>query len=215
MLGESANAGCARVAGGPSLARAKIGVCIPLGSPWVVAEWALSLRRLKLSPNSEWFFHRGPLPVDKARTRLVGEALGRGCDFIFFLDSDVVVQQDAVLRLLALRYPITSAMIPDKGGRAGAWREGQSVWIERGAAIMDEAVLGACLIDARVFEKVEKPWFVYEFEGGLDNKPSEDMYFFRKCAKFGLKPLVDGDVKGRHIFVGAMTEPTKIEHLAV
>ena len=201
------------------MARAKVGVCIPLGSPFVTAEWSLALRRLKLPPGSHLFFDRSHMPIDRVRNNLVEEVLKEKCTYIMFLDSDIILEPDSVLKLLWHRFPITSGVYPDRGGRGNAWKDGKNYWIDKGSVIVDECGMGCALIDSRVFEKVPyKPhgWFTYEYDRlHAPNAASEDLAFCRKVAKYGFKPLVVGDIKGRHVFTGAMTSPEKIEHLAI
>ena len=194
----------------------RLGVLIPLNTPFVTCEWALNLRRLRLPPRTEFWTFRSPVPIDKARTRLVRDALDHGCTEIWFIDSDVVVPPNAYELLHQHRYPIASGVYVDKGGRGNAWKDGKNYWVEKGAIVVDEVGLGCCLIDCRVFKQIpENGWFIYEYDGTDESKPSEDIHFCRVAKKYGFGVLVVGGVKCRHVFTGAMTEPTKIEHLVV
>ena len=193
----------------------KLGVLIPLHTPFVTAEWALSIRRLRVPKNTLWSFYRGPLPIDKARTALVKDALENECTHVLFLDSDVIPEPDAVETLLKYRYPITSGLYPDKGGRSNAWINRQNKWIEKGSMVVDEVGLGFCLIDTRVFKKIHPPWFVYLYNGGSEDAPSEDIFFCRLAKAFNFGVLVVGEVKCRHVGTFAMTSPDKCEHLRI
>ena len=178
MPGENTSAGSASTAGGLSLARVKIGVCIPLSNPWVACEWALAFRRLKLPPGSHLFFDRSHMPIDRVRNNLVEEALKEGCTHVLFLDSDIILEPDSVLRLLWHRFPIVSGVYPDRGGRGNAWKDGKNCWVEKGSIIVDECGMGCCLIDSRVFERVPAPWLSYDYDSlHAPEAPSEDISF--------------------------------------
>jgi len=157
------------------------------------------------------------MPIDRTRNNLVEEALKEGCTYVFFLDSDIILEPDSVLKLLSYRFPITSGVYPDRGGRGNAWKDGKNYWIEKGAMVVDECGMGCCLVDSRVFEKVPYPWFTYDYDRlRAPNAPSEDIAFCRKAASaHGFKPLVVGEVRARHSFTGALVSPKRIEHLAI
>ncbi|MHC1624465.1 MAG: hypothetical protein ACXQS2_00410, partial [Methermicoccaceae archaeon] len=61
---------------------------------------------------------------------------------------------------------------------------------------VDAVGLGFCLIDARVFDRIEYPWFEYivDVVDGRKREISEDFNFFLKTIEKGFKVLVDGGV---------------------
>lgn len=70
--------------------------------------WALGLRRLRLN-GPEPVGYTG-MPYDHARNAAAMNALESGCDYLFFLDSDVVPPPDAVERLVARNVPVVSGV---------------------------------------------------------------------------------------------------------
>jgi hypothetical protein len=70
--------------------------------------WAINLRRLRI-PGPE---PRGicALPFDHARNEAVRHFLSTDCEYLFFLDSDVLPPADAVERLLRWNRPFITGM---------------------------------------------------------------------------------------------------------
>jgi len=200
-------------------------VCIPLKDPFVTVEWAISFNDILLPSPYHVLFRRGPLPIDKARNELVEEALKLNSRYILFWDSDVIVQKDAVYRLLSHHYPVTSILYPDKPGRACVFQfvDGtpQPVSWEQvyGRVVFADAVgFGMVLIDARVFKLMKEkgiwPPFKYEYSPTLNpDGKSEDQAFCAELKELGFSVLVDGRVVGHHVFTGKMVSDKQITHL--
>lgn len=76
--------------------------------------------------------------------------------------------------------------------------------------------ISCCLINKRVFEKLEKPWFSSKFmfrergkkngkivwevqEKMYDDNINEDVFFSRKCLEAGIKVKIIPNVKSKHM----------------
>lgn len=149
-----------------------------------------------------------PIAVD--RNDMVEAALEAGCTHVFWLDSDHICEGD-VNEALQILYqwdePIVTGLYRAKkqGGLYpyNIWKklkgqEGYSpvqAWTEGTTSFqVDVAGIGNTLIKREVFEKVPKPWFKWD-----KPTPSEDFYFFEKCAEHGFKVIVCTLVKFSHI----------------
>jgi len=202
----------------------KIAVCVPVGTPFVTMEWAWSIRQLQV-PNAEWFFSRSHEPIDQVRENMAEEALEIDPDYLFFLDQDTIPPANAVKVMLQYRQPVVSALYPDKSERWNAWveKDGDIVNIKelmdpRGRLLtVDYTGFGCMLIDARVFERLSKPWFEYEYDRRKNPDGfSEDQYFCNKIQKeLGFEVLLEGKILCRHRFTGALQSPKEITHLGV
>jgi GT2 family glycosyltransferase len=154
--------------------------------------------------------------VTVARNAIAKIALDMGADYLFWLDSDLVLEpnqniNDILKIFLNFNVPIVSAVYLAKtaqGFTPCIWikAEGESAWAAKGYApaaaapganwiSVDVAGIGFCLIRREVFEKVPKPWFHWD----TPDEPSEDFFFFEKAKKFGYEVKVYTDIKLSHI----------------
>jgi len=103
---------------GPVPARpGSIAIMIPHGGE-VTSEWALKLRDLALPVGTQIFMSRG-MPIDVTRDSMVKSALDQGFEWIFFLDSDVIIPRDGLEKLLSHRQPLMCGMY--KAKKPGGW----------------------------------------------------------------------------------------------
>lgn len=178
--------------------RKAVAVCIP-HTGTVTSEWCWRFRHLQLPPSSVVLWSRGS-PIDVCRNDLVKDALNSGFEWIFFLDSDILVDSDVVYKLMANNLPICAGLYRAKkkeGFCYAAWlkvKDGYAPIAEwQGTLIpVDVTGLGCCLIHSEVFRRVEPPWFKWE---GI----SEDFYFFEKAKKHGYQCMIDTTVKCAHV----------------
>ena len=198
----------------------KIAVAIPYNSKWE-PEWVeRTYRHLRCTPLN-WcvkmvFFSKVPsLPV--ARDTLVNQALQSGCDYIFFLDTDILFEspQDPNDALNIL-YQCMNKDKLDKDAKivSGLYRAKQkqgfnyAMWMranEKGFTPIqkwngnwlniDVTGLGCCLIDMAVFRNIPKPWFYWEVQDSI----SEDFYFFQLAKKHGYSTHIFTDVQLSHL----------------
>lgn len=72
---------------------------------------------------------------------------------------------------------------------------------------------GAILIAREVFEKLEWPWFAYEYPK-QGHYPTEDVYFSKKCNAAGIDLWVDTTISCPHLTDSYITKQTHDDYIA-
>lgn len=156
------------------------------------------------------------IPIDLARNKIVNSARRHNCDYIFFIDSDVLVEQGQLEKLLSNDKDIVSGIyyqkrppyyqLPRKKVTENLYvpleLEGNEL-IE-----IDGTGMGCVLIKMNVFEKIHHPWFEFKYYK-IDERwdqLSEDLYFCQKLQSTGIKIYCDPTIQCSHI--GTIVYPT-------
>ena len=194
----------------------KLFIGIPY-SGFTTVEWAIALRLLEIPCPYLISIVKG-YPIHVAREELVKDAKQAKASHLFFLDTDVIPPKDAIKKLAAHEFPVISLLYPSKRGEWCCYMQdgnGNYVSIDahKKVGFVDAVGLGACLIDMRVFDRIEPPYFGWTYTS--DGGKSEDIIFCEKLRKAGFNILVDGGVVAKHVFVGSMISPKKIKTLMV
>lgn len=79
----------------------------------VSIDWALAFASLQKPPQHDEMRITG-LPWGEGRTQAAYECLNRGYQWLYFLDSDCIPPPDCLMKLLAYRLPIVSALYHQK-----------------------------------------------------------------------------------------------------
>lgn len=184
--------------------------------------WAIHLRKMPL-PVGTHVLARTDYSVAVNRNALVRWALAvPDLTHILWWDDDIWPPLDAVPTLFGYGEPIVSGVYRDKQRRSvlANFRETpEGLRIDRveppgpGQHVrVDMTGLGFCLMDLRLFRRLDPPWFEYAEDLG------EDAYFFRRVNQaLGLRPLASGDVACRHeqpalIATDGTVEPVAVAH---
>jgi len=157
-------------------------------------------------PGTSYLESRG-LSLTTNRTKLVEMALKTDATHFFFLDDDVMPPPDIIPALLATGQPLACGLYMAKKSKdtrgLAAWMHVNggyaSIDLKQEAryAQVDVTGLGCVMIHRSIFEKLSKPWFVWEPDG-----VSEDFFFFEKVAKeLDVKPMADMTMHCLHIGV--------------
>lgn len=195
-----------------------------------IFEWAVGLRVLQPPAPFSIITNKG-LPIDRARCDLVEQAQRMNASHIFFLDSDVILPPDGLQRLWAHKLPIVCGIYGSKHEAPGVWIEQAKSGQARYAAVAREHLesiqhpylfhhpdmvvgAGCCLIDMRVFNRLEKPYFEWT-QGRVQDGVSEDFYFFEKARKAGIPIHVDVSVKCKHLDLSSLDWGGKRERLVI
>jgi hypothetical protein len=194
----------------------------------VSSEWCLKLKDLQMPAGSQLFMSRG-MPIDVTRESMVDTALKAGFEWIFFLDSDVILPDKALETLFSHKIPLINGIYKAKKPGGFWW----AAWMRTKAPTGSEAFApieswtgrliqvdvigtGCMLIHRSVFEKIREkypdlPFFLWAKERSpkvLDklNLPdpmmrevSEDFYFCLLAKLSGFPIVVDTEVKCGHI----------------
>lgn len=121
----------------------------------VSTRFCASLIRLDVPDNTIWTFIEN-YPIDIARNLAVSQALAYKCQYLFFIDDDIVLKEDTLMRLLDLKLPIVSGLYYNKTRYEPVARiNNESISVEKNALIQVEEIgLGICLIECRLFERL-------------------------------------------------------------
>lgn len=188
----------------------------------VTGDWCAAWKNLKLPEANKWMRLMG-LPFGEARTTAAYHLLQDGMEWLWFLDADVLVPPDTVLRFINYRLPIVSALYPQRypvfdGMKAvykpcmfmeGRDGQGNSVTVDVPAFQYGQvlevayAPAGAMLIHRSVFEKLLASGIKDFFEWTMrpitnPHGRSEDFNFCEKVRKLGYKIIVDTGVQASH-----------------
>lgn len=154
--------------------------------------------------------------VDQARNWVVDQFMASDCEWFLSVDTDIILPELVIQRLLARRQKLIGALIyvaadpifpqvydkiADFGfGGAGQYMVNES-W-EPGSLVKADATGAGCLLIHRdVFDKITgEPafrWFQHEFEG--THMFGEDFTFCRRARSAGFQLYIDTAVKAGHI----------------
>ena len=181
--------------------------CIDWGIAMGTITWPANLNRVVLCT-------KGNNDIGQAREVLAETAISHGCRYLFFLDDDVVVPSDCLLKLTSL----LNQNMPDIG-KVGAvtgiyttkdaassphvyfkMGEGAS-WHWKVGTTFEVANCGAgcLLIDLDTLKKLPKPWFKFTAEPNC--MIGEDIHFCELLRTHGYKLLAHGGVLCKHYSV--------------
>ena len=174
-------------------------------------QWAVCFKTLQPPVPFTIVANRG-LPIDRARCDLVAKAREMKVSHIFFLDSDVCVPADGLIRLYNWRLPIVCGVYGSKHQAPGVWCEQSKSGAGRYAPVLPQILeatplfthpdivvgAGCCLIDMKVFDRIEESFFLWT-QGRDPEGVSEDFYFFEKVRKAGIPIHVDTQVRCEHL----------------
>lgn len=157
--------------------------------------------------------------LPQVRNTMVEQALMAKCDYLFFIDSDVIFEKDnysCLKKLYEVQKPIVSGIYRAKkhdGFSLAAWLahtdhekkviefkpvDPKYLEDETNICQVDLVGMGCCLINMDVFRNTPQPWFHWD----TNKEHSEDFYFCMKAAKhLGEEyfPWVHMGVKASHI----------------
>jgi len=175
---------------------------------------ALTMKNLIIPLNYVWHCTSG-YPWDISREHLVRKALEDNVDYVFFLDTDVVPPQDALVQLLGWKLPIVSGLYWSKARVPCAYKfhpDRDHVkaidppFRERFMEV-DAVGNGCLLIDTRVFKKIPQPWFKWDMlpwtPPGEPSGHSEDINFCLKAKEHGFQIYLDTAVRCKHLLEGS------------
>ncbi|NLB80942.1 MAG: hypothetical protein GX800_04885 [Clostridiaceae bacterium] len=137
--------------------------------------------------------------VDTSRNMIVKEAIEQKADYILWVDSDMILPEDALIRLLSHNKDIVTGAYAFKDIKSqdliafkigGGQMEFSSI---NGLTEVGAIGFGCCLTKTEIFDKIEFPYFVFGEDFG------EDIYFCKKARAAGFKIYIDPDVKCGHI----------------
>jgi hypothetical protein len=183
------------------MAKPKVGVVVPSGDH-VHSKFMVSLVSM-----FQYSLDKFDLVIINPRSSLIGTgrqmgvdiAVRRGCEYILFLDSDMVFPYNILERLYERGKAVVGASYV-KRLLPTSWNHQELAGtpdLGSGLREVSRLPLGATLIDLSVFEYWEKPYFRCEYpqegpEAGMER--GEDYYFCDQVKKGGDKVYLDADL---------------------
>jgi hypothetical protein len=150
--------------------------------------------------------------LSEARNILVRQVLAHNtpCTHVLFVDSDMLIPENTVERLLHRRKSIVSALyfmrraphlpVAIKTDQARDSNEPAAFYIDypEGLSTVASAGLGCCLIETQVLKDIaakykDDKWFSFEQNEG------EDIFFCKRARSVGHTVYLDADVKCGHL----------------
>lgn len=142
----------------------------------------------------------------KARNDIAKRALEGAFDYVLMVDSDVVIPDDTLEKMMEFPADICLGVYPRKNGshEAELFKPGTFSFEERFklSELTEPRIkikgggLGCALVNTRVFKQLPYPWFVYEcYDNGVIL--SEDLYFCMMAEDFTIE--ADTRVRCGHI----------------
>jgi glycosyltransferase involved in cell wall biosynthesis len=201
----------------------KIAILVP-ETGMVQMDWALQIADIK-KRGRKIITMRGGYPLDQARNILVRTALEMGAEWIFFLDSDILLPKGTIERMIGRNRPLLSGLYKRKSETGSIWccgirnADGEAFRFTSNSDWEDELMstdvvgAGCLLIHRKVFETISimypaLPWFQWcsdrgykpeQFPDPLMYNAGEDVYFCLLAKKCGFEVIIDTTIKCEHI----------------
>ena len=194
----------------------KLGICVPMYNV-VPASFVVNfLHRLtELYTNGrnyevKIYIEQGTV-IDRARNQLARKALNDECDYIMFIDADMILPPKAIDDLIDMNLNIVSGLYFAKGKPylpvARIKKNDDDIdhkfleTFEFGKVMkVAGAGMGCCLIKADVLKKLEYPWFKFEWKKikGSMQQLAEDLYFCNAAKKIGYDTYLNTGIVCEH-----------------
>lgn len=145
----------------------------------------------------------------KARNEIVKKVKEGGYDYCLMVDSDIILQQDTLLRFMDDPVDICFGLYPHKNTKDRTiemFKTGQYNFEKKftydeltgGRIKVKGAGFGCAFIKTYVFEKLKYPWFKFvSYDNGTFL--SEDLYFCDVAAKAGYELWADTRIRCGHM----------------
>lgn len=188
-------------------------VAIPhMGSfpePFVTSLMGLVMRTTLYTDINVGFKFIGNTLIHQAREDFVIYALENNFDYILFLDSDLTFPDDVIEQLIKYQCDIISGLyfmrMPPHYPTAYIWKEEKGQFGFAPLNMFDYELMeidgcgcGCMLINTRIFEKLEPPYFTPIPSNSGKTILSEDLSFCKKAIDAGIKLVLNTNVKCGH-----------------
>lgn len=145
----------------------------------------------------------------RARNDIVKRAQEGGFDYIFMVDSDMIIPRDALEKMLEYPTEICLGLCPRKNTKEGKtciYKLGQTDYVDAYTyndlpqeirVLVHGGGMACALIKVEIFEHLVYPWFKYvTYDNGAEL--SEDLYFCSQAKVNGYNIFVDTRVRCGH-----------------
>ena len=132
------------------------------------------------------------------RNYLAVQALKNGSDYLLFVDDDMIFPADTLDKLLKTGKQIVGVLSYSRKLplQATVWKPED---IKEALFECEQVGGGVLLIDTKVFNEMERPWFAFEtYDSGMI-KVGEDAYFCQKAKTRGISVWCEPSISIGHI----------------
>ena len=142
----------------------------------------------------------GGVSICEHRNFGVYQALQKKCDYILFVDDDMIFPSDTLERLLKVDKDVVGAVanqrtLPLKSNVRLLYDKEMPKIPFRCKSVGT----GIMLIKMDVFEKIEKPWFYIEFDKSGRMRIGQDIWFCRRVEEQYIEVWADPTLDIKHI----------------
>jgi len=193
----------------------KLGICVPMYQVIPASFMINFIHRINEIYNNgrnyevKIYMRQGTV-IDRARNLLVKQALEDECDYIMFIDADMLLPSNAIDNMVDMDLDIVSGLYFQKGkpylpvARIKNKDSQEHNFLEEfefGKVIkVSGAGMGCCLIKTKVFKYLEYPYFKFEWKEkeGEMVQLAEDLYFCEKAEKAGFDTYLNTGIVCEH-----------------
>lgn len=133
------------------------------------------------------------------RNWIATQAVNSGCDYLFFVDDDMILPPDTLDRLLAHNKEIVGGVYKTKYEVQADVCEYFDDERPQGVFKVKALGTGCLLIKAEVFRKLPQPWFKYEWNDNGSVRRSHDWIFCEDARNAGIDVWADNTLEIKHI----------------
>jgi hypothetical protein len=200
----------------------KLAIGIPLNWPFChsdfIDSWTLLMMAALNNGINIEVIRANSSDIDLMRNSIVAEAQQKKCSHLLFLDTDMIYPQDTIQKLLDHNLDIVGALTfkryPPFNPILYVGKKYKLQYMypyPEGLVELTATGTGCLLINMKVFNKLEKPYFEFSHNEG---KPvGEDIGFCYKAGDAGFDVHVDTTIKTIHIcMVGVDETLCKLNH---
>ena len=194
----------------------KLGICVPMYHV-VPASFVVNFihRLTELHNNGRNYevkiYIEQSTVIDRARNVLAKRALADGCDYLMFIDADMILPPNTIDELIDMNLPIVSALYFTKGKPYLPVARIKKNEDDEDHKFLEDfefneiikvagTGFGCILIKAEVFQKIEYPYFKFEWKelNGKLQQVAEDLYFCDKARKAGYETYLNTGIVCGH-----------------
>lgn len=153
------------------------------------------------------------IPLDLSRNNIVDMAKEEKCDYLFFIDSDVLIGENQLEKLISYNKDAITGVYHQRSFPYYALprnRVSKSLYCPIEIDIKDENIdiveidgsgMGCFLIKMDIFDKIPYPWFEFKYHQKDEKwgQISEDLYFCEKLKDIGIKIYCDPKIECTHM----------------
>jgi choline kinase len=190
----------------------KLAICVPVRDT-VHSAFAYCLNELtshlvRSNVDYNLFFQNGSV-LPEQRTALVSSALNAKCDYILWLDSDMVFPKNLYQRLSSHNYDIVACTYST---RTKPYRNvaflthdfNDRLTASVGVHNVSSVGMGLMLTNIDVYRSITKPWFMFDYDVQTSSYLGEDIYFCRRLVDSGYNLYVDVDTSKKCYHLGTV-----------